>query len=122
MYRIGLITSDSTLASIFDPMRQLLDLELVIASPDSDRDSVNVDLLVWHDRDAIGCVPAYLAQLGVPVMNLASSEESKSQWLGRPYPTGYEVADYYLIYPFDSQDAVTIFRYWLEQSRKHQQR
>jgi hypothetical protein len=121
MYRIGLITSDSTLASIFDPVLRMLDLELVIAPPDSDRDIVNVDLLLWHDSEAVGCVPTHLAALGVPVMHLAPLGQTQSLRLGGRCPPGYQAADYYLVYPFDSADAVAIFGYWLERSRKQQQ-
>lgn len=121
MYRIGLITSDSTLASIFDPVLPMLDLELVIAPPDSDHDIENVDLLLWHDREAVGCVSSHLAAVGVPVMHLASVGQAQSRRLGSRCPPGYQAADYYLVYPFDSADAVTIFGYWLERSRKQQQ-
>ena len=121
MYRIALITIDITLASIFDPVLRRLDAELVVTTPHCDLQHMNADLLLWHDRDAIGCVPAYLARMSIPVMHLASSEQSKLQRLGRPYPAGYQGADYYLVYPFDSEDVVTIFRYWLERSQKRQQ-
>jgi hypothetical protein len=121
MYRIALITTDSTLASIFDPVLRTLEMELVIATRDSDLGCVNVDLLLWHDRDAIGCVPTHLAALGVPVMHLAPSGQSQSQRVGSRCPSGYQPADYYLVYPFDSEDAVTIFCYWLERSQRHRQ-
>ena len=122
MYRIALITIDSTLASMFDPVLRPLDMELVVATPDDDLGVVNIDLLLWHDRDAIGCVPMHLAGLGVPVMHLAPSGQSKSQRLGSRCPDGYQAADYYLVYPFDREDAVTIFRYWVEQSHRQQQK
>ncbi len=121
MYRIRLITSDSTLASIFDPVLPMLDIELVIATPDSDLRFGHVDLLLWHDTDAVGYVPTHLAVLGVPVMHLASSEQSKLQRLGSPCPVGYQYADYYLVYPFEREDAVTSIHYWLEQSQRKQQ-
>jgi hypothetical protein len=121
MYRIALITIDRTLASIFDLVLQRLDTELIVTTPDCDFHEMTVDLLLWHDRDAITCVPAALARVGVPVMNLSSSKQSQSWRLGQSHPAGYQVADYYLVYPFDSEDVMLIFRYWLERSRKRQQ-
>jgi hypothetical protein len=65
MYRIGLITSDSTLTSIFDPVLPMLGIELVVATPDSNPWFGHVDLLLWHDTDAVGYVPTHLAVLGI---------------------------------------------------------
>jgi hypothetical protein len=119
MYQLVLHTADAALVSMFDTMLQTLHAELTIAPLDADFTPEAVDLLLWHDSEALWCVPTRFARFGVPIFLLAPHGQSNP--LGRACPAGYQRADYVLIYPFDTENTVTIFPYWLKQSQKRRQ-
>jgi hypothetical protein len=110
---VVLITSDPTLVELFCWLGEGVRW-IVVASVEALRACpYPVELLLWQgDSDGL-CVPSELFSYRVPVVALVAQGQGALQRLGRGCPDSKQMPDYWLVFPFDVEEAQMLFRRWL---------